>query len=289
MHIIMIITIIISKEDTLPMLPSQLHQFAFFPTWNNHLADLARMALPEPWAFRSGFAPFARCSDYAILERLVNATYYALVVERANVPDEAAANEYIHISQEWACFNTGLLSQHYQKIYAVFQRNKREGVVPDWFFKGWHDESAPYMRHVSEPPLRPFDNVLTDISAFQPKWKVRMNVDHILTDEDNLERVPMPYRTMRNLSLLLETAATRARREATTCPSLVVPQFYNGKVQYLLPLCLDDPTHTDLVMALQPMEGGYYLCSTCLTPEMAYCNARLLGRPTAPWLVALVQ
>ena len=40
-------------------------------------------------------------------------------------------------------------------------------------------------------------------------------------------------------------------------------------------------------MTLTPMDG-YYLGHTCLTLEMAYMNARLIGRPVAPWLLELV-
>ena len=58
-------------------------------------------------------------------------------------------------------------------------------------------------------------------------------------------------------------------------------------MQFLLPLCLLDSERTDLAMTLTPMDG-YYLGHTCLTLEMAYLNARLIGRPVAPWLLELV-
>ena len=59
-------------------------------------------------------------------------------------------------------------------------------------------------------------------------------------------------------------------------------------VQYLLPLCLMDMEQPDLAMTLRPMDG-YYMGYTCLTLEMAYVNARILARPTAPWLLSLVE
>ena len=121
-----------------------------------------------------------------------------------------------------------------------------------------------------------------------PDWPVRVNVEHILGDPANIERLPMEIREARNLPLLLETAVELARRQAHITPGIVVPQVYQQSVQFLLPLCLRDMEQPDLAMTLRPMDG-YYMGYTCLTLQMAYTNARLLARPTAPWLLALVE
>ena len=63
---------------------------------------------------------------------------------------------------------------------------------------------------------------------------------------------------------------------------------YQGRVQYLLPICLTDMEQPDLAMTLTIMDG-YYLGNTCLTLEMAYLNARLLSRPVAHWLTDIVE
>lgn len=85
-----------------------------------------------------------------------------------------------------------------------------------------------------------------------------------------------------------ETAVELARRKAVVEPSIVVPQGYQGRVQYLLPICLTDMEQPDLSMTLTIMDG-YYLGNTCLTLEMAYLNARLLSRPVAHWLTDIVE
>lgn len=73
-----------------------------------------------------------------------------------------------------------------------------------------------------------------------PDWPVRVNVEHILGDPANIERLPMEIQEFRNLPLLLETAVGLARRQAMIMPSITVPQVYQQSVQYLLPLCLMD-------------------------------------------------
>lgn len=92
----------------------------------------------------------------------------------------------------------------------------------------------------------------------------------------------------RLLRYTLETAVELARRKAVVEPSIVVPQGYQGRVQYLLPICLTDMEQPDLAMTLTIMDG-YYLGNTCLTLEMAYLNARLLSRPVAHWLTDIVE
>ncbi|MDB1820787.1 DUF3825 domain-containing protein, partial [Collinsella aerofaciens] len=61
-----------------------------------------------------------------------------------------------------------------------------------------------------------------------------------------------------------------------------VPQFYGGRIQLLLPLCLtgDKP---ELALTIQ-REDGFYAARTCLTLDMAYNNARLICRPETSWI-----
>lgn len=61
-----------------------------------------------------------------------------------------------------------------------------------------------------------------------------------------------------------------------------MPQFYGGRIQLLLPLCLtgDKP---ELALTIQ-REDGFYAARTCLTLDMAYNNARLICRPETSWI-----
>lgn len=59
-------------------------------------------------------------------------------------------------------------------------------------------------------------------------------------------------------------------------------QFYGGRIQLLLPLCLtgDKP---ELALTIQ-REDGFYAARTCLTLDMAYNNARLICRSETSWI-----
>ena len=73
-----------------------------------------------------------------------------------------------------------------------------------------------------------------------------------------------------------------ASRRAAANYTIAVPQYYNGRIQLLLPLCLTGDT-PELALTIQ-REDGYYSAITCLTLDKAYNNARLICRPEAPWI-----
>ena len=123
---------------------------------------------------------------------------------------------------------------------------------------------------------------------FDPNREIRINVEHILGDQENVARLPEAIRTAWNLPLLLQTAVEMSRRKAQTDLNVVAVQMFHSQVQYLLPIYMTRMDQPDLAMALSMMDG-YYLGHTCLTLEMAYVNARLLARPSAGWLTALVE
>lgn len=123
---------------------------------------------------------------------------------------------------------------------------------------------------------------------FIPEWSIRVNVDHILGDEENLKRIPSRIQKAKNLPLLLETAVELARRKSVIEPGIIVPQEYQNRLQYLLLVCLTNMVKPDLAMTLSVM-NGYYLRSACLILEKAYLNARMIARSIAKWLIDLVK
>ena len=123
---------------------------------------------------------------------------------------------------------------------------------------------------------------------FDPEKEIRINAEHILQDDENVKRLPSPIRAAWNLPLLLETAVEMSRRKALVDWNLAVPQVFQNRIQYLLPIHLTNMAIPDLAIVLSGMDG-YYIGHTCLTRQMAYQNARLLARPTAGWLIDLVE
>ena len=186
----------------------------------------------------------------------------------------------------YACNMTqGALSKQIKKLetelgVTLIRRNTRKFELSA--------EGEEFLKYVQPLPQMPSYYMAQNGAGFQPDWPIRVNVEHILGDTENLERIPAKIRKARNLPLLFETAVELGRRKTVVEPGLIVPQGYQGKMQYLLPIYLTNEKKPDLALTLTVMEG-YYLGNTCLTLEMAYLNARVISRPIAPWLTELVK
>lgn len=264
-----------------------LFAFAYIPNWYLQLDELAEMALPKPWRFRDTEYSYKN-TDNPILERYLQSTFRKLAIDYANEKDAAKRQSIFHFENEFACFHTGLYTRQYKGIYACFSRNHKTDSVLKWYFRGFADECSPLLRYIEPLPKKPIDILPLHGIHYLPNYPTRVNVEHILGDSANIERLPESIQDATNLPLLLETAVELARRQVTVTPSLIVPQVYQQRVQYLLPLCMIDMEHPDLAMTLREMDG-YYMASTCLTLQMAYLNARMIARSTAPWLLSLVE
>lgn len=253
---------------------------AYVPSWYIQLDSLADLALPEPWRFHDP-SYSTKNPDTPILERYVQIIYKKQAIAyneqfTQNPEDTESADQYFHVRNEYACFHTGLYTRRYKPIFACFERNKRLDTTYTWYFRTFADEVSPLLKHVAPLPKKPSYDMALQGVTYNPDWPIRVNVDHILCSPENLDRIPPEIRAAKNLPLLLETAVELARRKAVIEPSIVVAQGYQGRVQYLLPICLLDMEQPDLAMTLTIMDG-YYLGNTCLTLEMAYLNARLLA------------
>jgi hypothetical protein len=77
----------------------------------------------------------------------------------------------------------------------------------------------------------------------------------------------------------IDNARERVRRNYKTA----IPQYYKGRIQILLPLCISNAVAADLALVVED-HATFYRASTCLTLDMAYNNARQLARPDRDWL-----
>jgi len=63
----------------------------------------------------------------------------------------------------------------------------------------------------------------------------------------------------------------------------------DGCIGWGLPLASRDVETPDVVLALEGSPASGVSAKSVLTPEMAYNNARVFGRPESPWLLAATQ
>ena len=280
----------IAEKRSVPFsgtLPLKFSEFAYMGSYYDRLDELAALALPEPWKYRRNQECYKN-QQTPILGYYMSSVYYKLAMDYQYALTPEEAGRALYINSERCCFHTGLYTRNYKAIYAYYERNLRTDSPWYWVLQGFQEEASAKLKYVNPLPMRPMSGLYELGMAYDPDWPIRVRVEHILEDAENLERIPEKLRDFPNLPLLLETGVELARRQAAISPSIVVPQVFGGRFQYLLPVCLTDPAKPELAMALS-IHDGYYLGHTCLTLNMAYGNARLIGRPTVPWLTELVE
>ena len=229
---------------------TDLFSFSFVPNWYLQLDALAELALSEPWRFRSG-GYSEKNYDTPILERYIQSIFRKQVIDYNAATDKTEQDRIILMRNEYACFHTGLYTKRYKPIYACFGRNKKLDSLLKWCFRGFADENSALLRYISPLPEKPLYSMPLQGIHYVPDWPVRVNVEHILGDPANVARLPTELQSARNLPLLLETAVELARRKAIVSPGDAVPQIYQQRLQYLLPLCLTDKWANELMAYAQ--------------------------------------
>ncbi|MDR0286102.1 MAG: DUF3825 domain-containing protein [Clostridiales bacterium] len=257
-------------------------KFAYLPSWYSMLNYLEELAMKEDWKFKNSCLDRINTRN-PILENYIFYTFRRLADERNNVDSTEGKNKIILIHDNYACFNTGLFTSNYKEIYAYFEKNINERSNRNWFLKGFFDNHAPSLANINPLPRRArFFNSVDEI-FFDGSLEIRVNTRHILNDASNRARIPYTIRNSPNISILFEGAVELGRHKAAASYHIAVPQYFQSKMQFLLPIHMLNPTKADLALAISPM-NGYYIGHTCLSLDMAYSNARLIAIPETYWL-----
>lgn len=178
-------------------LQTDLFDFAYVPEWYRHLYDLKCMALPEAWQFKKP-AVETKNFETPILERYIHTIFRKQAIEFNSESVEEKASKYFHVENECACFHTGLYTPRYKGIYGFFGRNKKMDSMLEWYFRGFCDELSPWLKYIEPLPERPIYPMAQQGLNFNPEWPIRVNVEHILGDEENLDRLPAKIRKAKN-------------------------------------------------------------------------------------------
>lgn len=242
----------------------ELYKFMYWGDYNKRMEELAEMALLEKWSF-------AEKNDYSILKNYMKHSFTRLQEEGK-----------VYEDSKYCIFNTGLFTSHYEDIFVLAKLNEHKTVNSDWEFSEFCTE---YDLGINEIPERA--DYFTDPALLVFDWRcpVRIQYKHILEDEANISRLPdIVTSSKKPINYLKGTIDTDIKRVMANY-KLAVPQYFNGKIQLLIPLYFEKDNTPELALVLTKMEGGYYQGHTCLTMEMAYNNARLIAKPESNWLL----
>lgn len=243
----------------------KLFQFAWCSNYDRKINILSGLC-PEKWSFGVN-------SDNVILKNYIDHTFEK-VFEEGKVIEKS----------EYSLFNTGLYTDFYQEIYAYFVKNNNPGRQ-DWFMDGFYTSYQISSMGVTEHPQRANYFLNPAELVFDTNCEIIPQYPHIFNDPENFLRIPESIRESSNKIMLFDGAIKRAKQMINANYKTAVPQYYKGKIQLLIPICLINENIPDLALVVSKNESGnQYLGHTCLTLDMAYNNARLIARPDSNWL-----
>jgi hypothetical protein len=258
-------------------LADDLYEFAYCPP--AAFDHLSFIAAGEPWG-----------EGNRILVNYIRQLYKRIAYLYGNLERKDEDGNSLFLSEENVCFDTGLFTEYYESIYALFIPNAKQDSLSEWFLKGFYKTSDPELSFASKLPDRiRFWEDARDL-IYDNRLDIRVNVDHILDNPENVSRVPEVLQDPANRSWLTRTfqgAVDEVKKRVSANYTLAVPQYYNDNIQLLLPISLtrDEP---ELALAIQRYDG-YYVGHTCLTLDWAYQNARLIVRPEASWIQSVEE
>ena len=246
--------------------------------------------------------------NYNILASYLGTVLSALM-EKTNIADEKNSNyNKIRLSGDGtrALFNTGLLSKYAQDIYIVGEVKKQETspkfhiVNPIVIIDGeaqllemgfnQNDTKVEMYNFYSDPK-----DIIFDTTKAIDFGGIR-SFEHCLKDGLSRNRFSKActeeYSKKDNVKIAndFRTAIDHARKIAKRDYKYIVPQYYEKKIQFLMPIYMTSPYGgvPDSVLILD--ESKYsYIPKTMLKVAWAYGNARVLCRPSASWLISSID
>lgn len=241
------------------------------------LETLAGMAEKESWNFRNSDEQ----DSLPILRSYFHHTFRRLL----EMSDGVGYSK----NGKYAATNTGLVTDNQEEIYALFKINDKPErqkwkllgfkKTSDWDFVDNFGSSPPPLADYFQDP---------SVLLWDRRCNLYINYDHVM---EHIERFPKELQSQPFMARqLLTSAEGNTKKRVYRNYKAAIPQFFrdkggNGSVQLLLPICLTNPAVADLALVAEKSEtNDAYRCSTILTLDMAYKNARLLARPDNEWL-----
>ena len=233
------------------------HMGHFQVNWNDYTDALAKKAEEENWTN-------AEYPNNGILTNYLVHTYKKLSAEKAIIR-----------KKDYGIFNTGLFTTYHDPIYAYSNNQYKIQFLTGYELDAYGIEDRPNRANYFEKP---------ELLVFDWHFPIDIQFEHILDNPENQKRLPAGFLNQDNKVTILTGAIQLMKNKVSSNYKLAIPQYYDGKIQLLLPLCLDsDDGKPNLALAVTKLDTCYQ-GHTCLTLDMAYNNARLIAKPESNWL-----
>ena len=267
-------------------IPTKVMEFTRIYDWFGCVDFLAKLAKTERWEHKDKTGRPARDQWNPILESYLKYTFER-IASLYNAAQGEEKRKWVTETQDGVecCFHTGLCTKNYSGIYMVCIRNENKQDRQKWeYLRFTHEDD---IRLVSKFELLPSKAIYfseEEKFIFDPDKELRVNMSHILSEENTSKRLPKALLNdpmiISRLMGAIEVAKLRARYDYHSA----ILHFYDGHINWLLPLCLSDPDKAEAFLSVRNISNDRNIGITILTPDMAYQNARLLAPVSSPWL-----
>lgn len=196
--------------------------------------------------------------------------------------------------KDYLYFNTGLVTNQQEEIYAYFIKNEKYipltswgATIAEWKFLEFGTNQSRYRIYFSSVPA--MATYFNDAEITQLIFDPSINQGEIVIHREHIgkrkHRFPSQIASLDDEQFFdkLREAITLAIKRAKRNYKTAIPHFYDGKIQFLLPLCMLKKSEADLALVVN-REESIYKAHTVLTLDQAYNNARLLAKPDREWL-----
>ncbi len=255
----------------------RLFDFAFCKDFSNKINYLASICI-EDWGKPDSF------KTHPVLHNYIKHTFSKLYYDYENALPEEKNKYFICVDNNHAIFNTGLYDMNWQKVYAYFTPNRKGDAI--WYLEAFLSEYTLRTLGINEFPERA--NYFSDMKdlIFNVNYDIIPQYNHIFGDENNNQRIPESIRNSFMKQAIFDSAIINTKKRIDANYKVAVPQYYDNKIQLLIPLYLTNPSEPDLALVVTRDDiNKCYLGHTCLTTEWAYNNARLIAKPDSEWLM----
>lgn len=246
--------------DTISLSNTKENQnMAFFNVnWNDYKDAIIKEIMSETWSNDT-------YPDNGMLVNYMVHTFKKLKSEKKVIE-----------TKDYGLFNTGLFSEFYQPIFAYAVPNKPISFLTPYELGNIGIDEYPERANYFEDP---------SLLLFDWHYKINIHYKHILDDIKNIKRLPEEIQNNKNILNNLNGSIDTMKKKVSANYKLAIPQYFDNKIQLLLPLCLQSDDVPDLALVVTKV-GKVYQGHTCITLDMAYNNARLIAKPESNWLNA---
>lgn len=262
---------------------NHLQKFATFNEAKAAYLDLATLAEPENWDYIQNPQ-----STNPVLRSYLNQT-----IKRIQEQSKIISGKSSKDSKTYSYFNTGLVTKQQDEIFAYFIGNPDYehlttwGLeIPKWKFIEFNTDQSNYRRYFKSVPEIPTYFLEAEIPdlILDTRIPIIPDKDHLVKRKDRIqsERIKNldDVGFVEEIKDSIELAVKRVKRNYKTA----IPHFYDGRIQFLLPLCFRANKAEALAALVVNKNENIYEAHTILSLDQAYNNARLLAKPDREWL-----